>query len=79
MRDVFGAERHFSEFLIWLENAKVCLRRGERAENACYVLSDFETGSPDGAVDTKKMMQEMIALDQWKAHPYNNVHRCEVW
>ena len=64
----------FKTLVGWIDDKNICLRRGETAENACYMLSDCAKGKPDD-MD----MRDMRAVMKWTMNPFKNEEICNRW
>ena len=58
----------------WIDDQNICLRRGDTAENACYMLNDCAKGKPDD-MD----MKDMKAVMKWTMNPFKNEEICTRW
>eukprot|EP00112_Aurelia_sp_Birch-Aquarium-sp1_P024138 Seg748.5 transcript_id=Seg748.5/GoldUCD/mRNA.D3Y31 product="hypothetical protein" protein_id=Seg748.5/GoldUCD/D3Y31 len=73
IEEVFsGAE--FKKLINWIDAETICLRRGEKAENACYMLNDNAKGPP-GEID----MKDMRIVMKWTIDPLKNQELCKRW
>ena len=57
-----------------LEDQTICLRNGEKAENACYMLNDNAKGPP-GDMD----MKDMKAVMKWALDPFKDEGITRRW
>ena len=73
IEEVFSAAE-FKKLINWIEDQTICLRRGEKPENACYMLNDNARGPP-GDIDMKDMKAVMI----WTSDPFKDPAICRRW
>eukprot|EP00112_Aurelia_sp_Birch-Aquarium-sp1_P006992 Seg1763.6 transcript_id=Seg1763.6/GoldUCD/mRNA.D3Y31 product="hypothetical protein" protein_id=Seg1763.6/GoldUCD/D3Y31 len=64
----------FKDLIKWIEDAKVCIRNGVKAENACYQLDDFQKGKA-GDID----MEEMMKVMKWVHNPASDPTYSILW
>ena len=78
LKTLFGGnEDKLSTFFEWIQTAKLGLRRGTEAKNACYALSDFSFANSELLKQLfwikKPFTKEPEKTNEWYEHLYNTV------
>ena len=64
----------FKKLINWIKQSKVCLRNGEKPENACYALDDIYKGRPgQGSV------LELARVTRWMKDPSKSIEMTKLW
>ena len=64
----------FKAMIKWIEQGKVCIRNGVKAEKACYQLDDFQKDKPENLDQT-----EMIRVVKWTMNPDSDPSYTKLW